>query len=451
MRLPDFEEGLLTAALVLEVEREDVEGLIRAERLHQVLLCPAAHVDGSPLFRGEAEIVKRLLAECTAARILPTPEDDFRLAWLLTQRAIELNSCTWRPSSGHQERLEEFRQVLLEGDDPGEPLVQWLREGIHPSHEFAQEEHPRRPIHVSSPMHPEPFDMKPWADAVDSALARFFESNASGESSFTHRPQVFPIEAETAEDRLRTIEERIYTSDGLVVLAPQCSWGVAMELEGALRAMIPTLFIYAEESTLSSGARSHLEAMGATIYALQSEPESALAVKEIANLVARWLEKSITLILGTRWRRECMEQRYLPLLVALRNKRTQMTGLEEQFALAAAGIQPERARTIIEEPWGFLSAGFPEFINLANAYGVRANVDWIVPEPVSDRPPYLTPLEEDALQAFRRKEGLSAEEGVRLAAAGQREIATPASGRLRRLLTDPDKWKEVWDRLRGTA
>jgi hypothetical protein len=450
MRLPDFEEGLLTAALVLEVEREDVEGMIRAERLHQALLGPAAHVDGSPLFTGRAEIAKRLLVECSLGHVLPTAQDDFRLAWLLTQRAVELSECNWRPPSGHQARLEEFRQTLLEGIDPGEPLVQWLREGIHSPHGVTPEVDPC-PIHVSSAMHPAPdLNMPAWANAVDREIDRFFERYGNGEASFTYRPQVFPIEVDTIEELLRTIEQRIYTSDGLVVLAPQCSWGAAMELEGALRAMVPTLFIYPEGSALSSGARAHLEAMGATIYALQSEPKSDEAIREIKNLVSRWLEKSIALILGSCWRRACMQQRCSAFLAALRDRRTQMTGLEEQYALAAAGIEPERARTILEEPWGLLSAGFPEVVNLANAYGVRTNIDRIVPEPISDRPPYLTPMEEGALQAFRRKESLTAEDGIRLAAAGQREIATPGVGRQRRLLTDPKKWKDVWDRLEET-
>jgi hypothetical protein len=448
MRLPDFEEGLLLAALVLGVEREDVEGMIRAERLHQALLGPAAHVDGAPLLNGPAKIAKRLLVECSLGRILPTAADDFRLAWLLTQRAVELSECTWRPPKGHQARLEEFRESLLEGIDPGEPLEQWLREGIQAPYCVTQQDEPR-PIHVSSAMHPAPedLDMPAWANAVDREIDRFFERHGSGETSFTYRPQVFPIEVETIADLLRTIEQRIYTSDGLVVLAPQCSWGAAMELEGALRAMIPTLFIYPEGSSLSSGARAHLEAMGATIYALQSEPDSDEAIREIKNLVSSWLERSIALILGSRWRRDCMQQRCAALLTALRDRRTQMTNLQERHALAAAGIEPERARTILEQPWGPLSAGFPEVVSLANAYGVRTNVDRIVPEPVSDRAPYLTPQEEEALQVFCRKEQLSTEDSIRLAAAGQREIATPGAGRLRRLLTDPKKWKDVWDRL----
>jgi hypothetical protein len=297
-------------------------------------------------------------------------------------------------------------------------------------------------------MHPAPdLNMPAWADAVDLEVNRFFEHHGDGEKSFTYRPQIFPIEADTPDELLRTIERQIHTSDGLVVLAPHCSWGAGMELEGGLRAMVPTLFLHPKDAALSSGARSRLEAMGATIYVLQSKPDSAEALEEIKSLVYRWLEKSISLILENQRRRACMEQRSSSFLTALRNKRTQMTGLEEQYALAAAGIQPERARTILEEPWGILSASFPEVVNLANAYGVRTNVDRIVQEPVSDRPPYLTPLEEDALQVFRKKEDLSAEDGIRLAAAGQREIATPGSGRLRRLLTDPTKWKDVWDRL----
>lgn len=451
MRLPDFEEGLLTAALVLGVERDDAEGMIRAERLHQALLGPAAHVDGSPLFRGRAEIVRRLLVECALGGILPTPEDDFRLGWLLVQRTIELSDCKWRPSSGHEARLEEFREQLLEGIDPGEPLMQWLRRGIHPPHRPMEQEEPR-PIHVSSPMHPAPdLDMPAWADTVDLEVNRFFEQRGNGEKSFTYRPQIYPIEASTTDELLRTIERRIHTSDGLIVLAPLCSWGAAMELEAGLRAMIPTLFLHPEDAALSSGARSRLEAMGATVYALQTDPDSAEALKEIKNLVCRWLEKSISLILGTQRRRACNEQRCSSFLAALTGKRTQMTALEEQYALAAAGIQPARARTILEEPWGMLSASFPEILNLANAYRVRTNVDRIVQEPVSDRPPYLTPQEEAALQVFRTKESLSAEDGIRLAAAGQREIATPGPGRLRRLLTDPTKWMEVWVRLEGES
>jgi hypothetical protein len=449
MRLPDLEEGLLTAALVLDVERDDVEGMVRMERLHHALLAPAAHVDGSPLVRGNAEIAKRLLVECAQGRILPTQEGDFRLGWLLVQRALELSDCKWRPRKGHAARLEEFREQLLEEDDPGEPLVRWLRGGIQPPHHSTQSEEPR-PIHVSSPMHPAPdLDMPGWANAVDLAVNEFLEHRGGGETSFTHRPQIFPIEADSDDELLRMIERLIHTSDGLVVLAPHCSWGAAMELEAALRAMIPTLFLHPENAQLSSGARSHLKAMGATVYALQSEPDSVAAIEEIKNLVSRWLDKYVSLILGTPRRRACLEQRYSPILTELRNRRTQMEALEERYALAAAGIDPRRAQTILEEPWGPLSASVPELISLTNAYGMRANLDRIVQEPVSDRPPYLTPQEEAALQMFSAKEGLSPVDGIRLTAAGQREVATPGPGRPRRLLTDPKKWKPVWERLEG--
>lgn len=233
------------------------------------------------------------------------------------------------------------------------------------------------------------------------------------------------------------------------MLAAQCSWGAATELEACLRTKVPTLFLHPKSMPLSSGARSHLEAMGVAVYALQSDPQSAEVVNEIGQLVTSWLETSSALILETRRRRACIEQRYSPLLQALRSKRTQMTSLEERRALAVAGIEPSRARTILEEPWGLFSVSFPELLLLANAYGVRANVDHIVQEPVSDRPPYLTPREEAALQAFSKEAGLSADNAIRLSAAGQREIATPGPGRPRRLLTDPTKWNEVWLRLGG--
>jgi hypothetical protein len=449
MRLPDLEESLITAGLVLGVKRERVEGLVPVERLHQALLGPTASVDGRPLLQTPAEIIKRLVVDVAHGRILPTSEDDFRLGWLLAQRAIELSNATWRPPRGHQARLDEFGAQLRDGVDPGRPFVQWLREGIRLPHEPAEREDPS-PILVSSPMHPAPdVDIAAWAYAVDSGASRAFEHHGEGEGSFTHRPQMYPIVAESAGALLRSIEEKVHTSDGLVVLAPHCSWGAAMELEAGLLAMIPILFLHPEDAAPSKGARAHLEEMGATIYALHSDPKRKEAVAEVKSLVYQWLEKAAPLIIEARRRRACIEQRYAPFLGAIREKRTQMTALEEKDALAVAGIRPDRARTLIEEPWGLQSAGFAEFVSLANAYGARANLDRIVQEPISDRPPYLTPAEQDALRTFCKKKSLSTEEAVDLAAAGQRQVAMPLPGRHRLLLTDPTKWNDIWDLLQG--
>lgn len=449
MRLPDYEEGLLIAGLVLGVDRDEVPPMIRGERLHQAIMVPSAHAGGSPVYRGQAVIAKTLFVECALGRILPTVHDDFRFGWLMMQRALELSGCRWRRPKGHEARFEELRQQLAEGVDPGQELVVWLGEGIQPPYGPPAQEEPR-PIHVTSPMHPAPeVDMTEWANAVDDGLTRFLEERNGGDTAFTHRPQIFPVQVLSEAELHNAIEERIHTADGLVVLAPQSSWGAAIELEAGLRGLIPTVFIHPADAPPSERTRSHLEAMGTTILEIDGSLGDAEAPKAVEELVYRWLTGSFSLILGTRRRRACMEARYSRFLAGVRTKRTQMTEQGEKRALAAAGLSLERARTLVEETWGLLSASFVEMVRLGNAYGVPANIDAIVEEPVSDRPPYLTPREVAALDAFVEDRGLSPADSVRLTVAGQREVVQP--GRRRKLLTDSSKWQEVWDQEQETG
>lgn len=443
MRLPDYEEGLLIAELILKVDRDEAQRLIRAERLHHAIMAPAVHASGSPIYRRRSEIAKCLFVECALGRILPSADQDFWFGWLMTQRAIELSHCKWRWPKGHEARFEEFRGQLREGIDPGHELMVWLGEGIQPPHKPPMEEN-SRPIHVTSPMHPAPeFDMPAWANAVDDGLRRFLGDRKGSETAFTHRPQIYPVYDESGTELHRVIEERIHTADGLVVLAPQSSWGSAIELEAGLRGLIPTVFLHPAGSPPSDRARSHLEAMEATILAIDDGLEDEDGPKAIEELVYQWLESSFSLILGTQRRRASREARYSRFLAAIKTRRTQMTALEEKRALAAAGLPLGRARTLVEETWGLLSASFVEMIGLSCAYRVPYNIDAIHDEPISDRPAYLTPLEEATLNAFIKGKGLSATDAIRLSVAGQREIVKP--GRRRKLLTDSSKWQELWD------
>jgi hypothetical protein len=447
MLLPDFNEGLLLAKLVLEVDETEVLNLVRAERLHRAIMAPAAHVNGSPIHKTRAEIAKCLLVECATGRILPTSRQDFIFGWMMTQRAVELSHCKWRWPKGHQARMEKFRQVLAEGDDPGHELVVWLGQGIQPPFNPPDSE-VTRPIYVSSPMHPSPeADMAAWADAVEEGLTHFLEDSESTETAFTHRPQIFPVVAASSAARQQKIEEQLHTADGLVVLGPQSSWGSAIELVSGLRVGIPTLFIHPSDAPPSERARAHLEAAEATILAIDGElkPEDALAA--IEKLVYQWLEGSYSLVLGSQRRRACMETRYARFLGAIRAKRTQMTSLELQRELAVVGLPLDRARTLIEERWGLLSASTVELIALGNAFRVPANLDAIVDEPTPDRPPFLTPVEQSALDAFADERGLSVSQTIRLAAAGQREIVQPGrTARRRKLLTDHRQWDDLWKR-----
>ena len=447
MRLPALEEGLLIASLVLGVERSEVESLIRTERLHLAILRPAAHASGTPIYRTRAEIAKCLFVECALRGILPTPEQSFEFGWLMTQRAVELSKCKWHRPSGHDEHFERFRQQLLEGVDPGDELVRWIGKclrppsGKGPASELG-------PIHISSPMHPPPSqNMTAWANAVDEGLRSFLEDHSIHDTVSTHRPQIYPVQGETEEEIVRSIEERLHTADGLVVLAPHSSWGSAMELETGLRGLIPTLFIYPTDAPPGDRTRVRLEAMEVTIVSIDEDLAEERVPVAIESLVYQWLGTTYSQILGAQRRRESVNTRFARLLTGIRARRTQMTPHEERSHLAAAGLPERRARTLIEEHWGLLSASAVELIALSNAYQVPANIDALVPEPASDRPAHLTPRELVILEAFVDEMQISGLDSVRLAAAAQEEITEP--GRRRKLFTDRSKWLELWQRLNG--
>lgn len=447
MQLPDLEEGLLLAQLVLRVDRVAVLNLVRLERLHKAIMAPTAHAEGVPMYTTRPEIAKSLLVECALGRILPTPEFDFEFAWLMTQRAIKLSHCKWRWPSGHRVRMEAFRQSLVEGEDPGHDLVVWLGQGIQPPFRPPPDE-VEKSIYVASPMHPAPAaNMGEWATAVDEGLKQFLARKET-EMAFTHRPQIFPIVSASGANRREETERRIHTADGLVVLAPHSSWGAAIELIEGLRVGIPTLFIHPSDAPPSQRARSYLEEAEATILEFEGDLDEKETLRAIEGLVFQWLDGWYSLILSSRRRRECMETRNGRFLAAINTKRTQMDSLEEKKALAAAGLPARRARTLLDEPWGLLSATMVEMVALGNAYEVPANLDAIVDEPAPDRPLFLTPREQSTLDSFATDKELSVSDTIELAVAGQREIVKP--GRRRKLFTDSSQWEELRARVLGS-
>jgi len=447
MRLPDYEDSLDVAAKILDVDRAEVESMIKSERLHQAILKPAACAGGAPLYRTRGEILKCLFVSCSQDRIVPRRK--VRFGWMMVQRTIQLSGYRWRPRRGDQDRLKEFGEQLTEGIDPGKPLADWLEERTQPL-PGAAEELPPRPLHVTSSMsnltEEQAERMAALSNAVDDGLSKFLDAYCKPEAARTLRPQVHPTIAVTDAALHTKIEARLHTADGLIVLAPQPSWGSAMEVEIGLRGLIPTLFLHPASCPPGKRARIRLEAAQATVLAFDDDPDDPkVAATEIAELVYHWLVGAHVAILGMARRRESVNARLSRFHRNIQLKRTQMGGAEERKALAAAGIAEARAHALIEEDWHLQFASVTELLALSNAYAVPANIDGIVHEPAGDRPPFLTDFELDRLGELVRIDRIPSVETIEMVRVAQEELALP--GRRRKEFTTLQSWRSLRARI----
>lgn len=439
MRLPDFEEALGIIALLLKVDRDGVELMIRPERLHHALLAPAACRTGGPIHRTPTEITRCLLVECATGGIVPRAQG--RLGWTMAIRAVELNGCRWERRQGDTARIAKFGRQLEEGIDPGEELTVFLEERIKAPCGDTQGGATKM-MHITSPMTPEPKqDMGTWETAVDDGLKRFLEQRGTPGAAGTHRPNVFPINGDTPEETIELIEKRLHEADGLVVLGPHASWGAAIEVEACLRSLTPVLFLHPSDSRPSFRARHRLTTMEATIRSFVDDPDRPeVATLAIADLVYRWLDANYARIAETPRRRASLESRLSRYARAIRTNQTQLGEADERRALANAGLPLERARELIEDPLKLQFAGVAEMVALSTAYKVPANIDRVAEKPPSDRPPYLERSEVEALREVIKADRISTPEVVRMMSVAQREVAMV--GR-RRKVYDRNNWRNL--------
>jgi hypothetical protein len=444
MRIPDYDEALGIAALVLEVERDEIEPMVRAELLHLALLRPMACKGGAPLHRTDGEVARCLFVECALSRALPRRQ--VRFGWLMTKRAIELSGYKWRQRAGDADQLRKFGEQLEMGIDPGRPLVVWLEARIKPH--SPKQDADASVVHIAGPMTPPPEEnLGEWELAVSDGLNRFLEDSKAPGAATTCRPNLYPVRGHSEEETGKLIEERLHTADGLVVLAPEASWGAAIELEVGLRGQIPTLFLHPAGRAPGKRARSRLDATEATVREFDDDPDDPeTTMRAISELVYGWLEDSYGEIVAMQHRRSSVRARLARFLAAIQTKQTQMGKVEERKALAAAGIAEGRARILIEDEWQLQHASLTEVIALSNAYQVPANIDGSEPEPTADRPAHLMGVELRWLATVAKEDSIPATEVIELISEAQREVVRP--GRRRKLYTGVQPWRLLRSRKR---
>jgi hypothetical protein len=429
VRLPNLERAFQAAAQVLDVERADVPRLIEVQRLHYVLLLPAARHQGNRLYKSAADIAKCILVECARGEIVP--RRPMRFAWLMFQSFLELNDITFERRPGDDERLKEFEHELLSKGDPGGRLRDFIADRLNsdaaPS-ALAQPVRVRR-IHVSHPMTRLNRDrrrvVRRWAQTIGQAITDFAaDSPHEPHAAEAVGPFVTSGVDLTAgsDQKFRQIARRLLKSDALIVIACEPSDGVGYELAVGLRTMVPTLYLYPETRTLSPVVRDALNAAGATHHKFRPDENAGEAIR---HLVMDWLRTHYDAILDVRRKRDSNRSRLFQFSEALRVAHSQMTPSERRKRIVGSGLTELRANPLIEHDEEIQFASVPELLALSAAYDVPLNIDGLNVDHPSHRPPWLLETELDALERFGEKDGISQGVMLALAAAAQRELATP--------------------------
>lgn len=232
------------------------------------------------------------------------------------------------------------------------------------------------------------------------------------------------------------------------MLAWKGSWGAGIELEIALRGMVPTLYLHPEREQLGYRTRGRLQAAGATILPFDDTAlDEQLTRSLIRELVYRWLQDEYPAILGTARRRAIIDTRLAEFLQALRTAQTQMTPFEWRERLAVVGLTERRVLALTNQEHGLQDASVPELFALSAAHTVPANFDGLVPETPADRPPYLKSNELASLQDVVRVDHISGQEAVDMMMAASCEVASP--GRRRKGFDDDASWRQLRSRLQN--
>jgi hypothetical protein len=449
VHLPDFEDGLLIAAGVLDVDREDVPAMLRTDRLHGALMMPTARVGGAAIYRTVGAVLRRLVVDCATGGILPRLE--LRFGWLMLQRAVELNGLRWVRRSGDREGFSEFQDMLRQGEDPGRPLERWLEERLVAGASVARRR-PTQEILVSSPDRTTADQvLVDWTNAVDDGVKEYLRRRRlPSDSTATRRPQIFSVFPTTEAELYTHVERRAHNADALIVIASRPSFGTTLETDEARRALVPTLLLHPTRLSLDVRMKSRLDEAGIRRQAFPvRDHDPDVAKTAICDLVTAWLQEEYEAICDTARRHALFTSRFAPFREAVLAAQSRMPPLVQRMKLLGAGLTLERALALVKGD-NLTRASIPEVMALSAAYEVPANFDAGAPEMPADRPAHLLPSEWKALRDVAAADAIPADEVLRMAMKAQENLALerPSHSVRRHSYEGDTKWRQIRADLR---
>lgn len=450
IRTPALEDGFVCSARLLGVGTDEVEPLIHVERLELALALPRLHVSGTPFYKTPGAVAACIWRNCTLAKILP--RENVRFGFAMSMLAVEEAGLLWKWKQGDEQPFIALGRKLAAGEDPGGVLVTFMTERIvvpkrlKPKKAIASLRHA---LHLTGPAssledHEWPI-LQNWAVAVDDAVFEFLGEQTEPLDIYTQRLKSSP--QLNYDDGLSSdLEERFHEAHAVIILGYKPSEGVGIKAEKAARRQLPILYLHPRGSRPGRRMRKTLAEVGATTKPFDYDEDDTDATKaRIKQIALEWLRKNASAIVAAARLRQDHEARVARILNALRTAATQMTPRQLKMALAAESLSEESAWSMMNSEWDYLSSSGHEILSLSAALGVPANVDSVVPQAVSERPPYLTADEIAVLRRVARVDKIPPIEELQMVALAQEELAK--LGRKRVGFLDDIAWRELRRRL----
>jgi hypothetical protein len=451
LRSPALEDGFVCSARLLGVGPDEVEPLIHVERLELALALPRLHVSGAPFYKTAGQVAACIWRNCALTKILP--RENVRFGFAMSMIAVDAAGYEWKWKQGDEGPFVALGRKLAAGQDPGSALVSFMSERIvipkrpKPKRIVAALRHA---LHLTGPAssledHEWPI-IQDWAWSVDDAVVKFVEEQEEPLDIYTQRPRS-SVQLNYDDELSCDLDERFREAHAVIVLGYKPSEGVGIKVEKAARRLLPILYLHPNRSRPGRRMRRQLAEVGANVKSFEYDETDTEANKErIQAITLEWLRKNAAAIVGAARLRQDHEGRVARMLSVLRTAATQMEPHQLRMALGAVRLTEKRAWAMLESEWDYLAASVHEQLSLSAALGVSANIDGVVPQPVSERPPYLTEEEITELRRVARVDRIPPIEELQMVALAQEELAR--LGRKRCGFFNDIAWRDLRRRLK---